>query len=177
MLSYRRIVVVRSWMETFISQLAIIRVLSRQMDTVLLMKHLAVHHLMHKSHRQTRTICVARSFAFIWNRMALIPFPKEIFLLKENQTHRPEIYVMGCRNPYRISIDEKTGYLYWGEVGPDAGQNDSLRGPRGYDEVNQAKKAGYFGWPYFVGKNYPYAKYDFQKRKGSCKVGSQCSYK
>jgi cytochrome c len=78
---------------------------------------------------------------------------------------RPEIYVMGTRNPYRISIDEKTGYLYWGEVGPDAGNNDSLRGPRGYDEVNQAKKAGFFGWPYFVGKNFAYSKYDFANKK------------
>ena len=84
---------------------------------------------------------------------------------KGEEKTRPEIYVMGCRNPYRISIDKKTGYLYWGEVGPDAGQNDSLRGPRGYDELNQAKKAGYFGWPYFVGKNYPYAKYDFVGKK------------
>lgn len=75
---------------------------------------------------------------------------------------RPEIYVMGNRNPYRISVDKKNGYLYWGEVGPDAA-NDSMntRGPRGYDEVNQAKKAGYFGWPLFVGKNYPYHAYDY----------------
>lgn len=78
---------------------------------------------------------------------------------------RPEIYVMGCRNPYRISVDERTGFLYWGEVGPDAGENDSLRGPRGYDEVNQAKKPGFFGWPYFVGNNYNYAKYDFAMKK------------
>jgi cytochrome c len=78
---------------------------------------------------------------------------------------RPEIYVMGCRNPYRISVDQKTGFLYWGEVGPDAGETDSLRGPRGYDEVNQAKKAGFFGWPYFVGNNYSYAKYDFAAKK------------
>jgi cytochrome c len=78
---------------------------------------------------------------------------------------RPEIYVMGCRNPYRISIDSKTGYLYWGEVGPDAGNDDAKRGPRGYDEVNQAKGAGYFGWPYFVGNNYAYAKYDFDKKE------------
>lgn len=78
---------------------------------------------------------------------------------------RPEIYVMGCRNPYRISIDEKTGFLYWGDVGPDAGQNDSLRGPRGYDELNQAQKPGFFGWPYFIGNNYPYAKYDFAAKK------------
>jgi cytochrome c len=82
---------------------------------------------------------------------------------------RPEIYVMGTRNPYRISIDEKTGYLYWGEVGPDAGGDDSLRGPRGYDELNQAKKAGFFGWPYFVGKNYPYAKYNFAAKKAGAR--------
>ena len=91
--------------------------------------------------------------------------PEGNLFAKGEEKTRPEIYVMGCRNPYRISIDEKTGYLYWGEVGPDAGQNDSLRGPRGYDEVNQAKKAGNFGWPYFVGNNYAYAKYDFAKKK------------
>ncbi|MBC7416830.1 MAG: PQQ-dependent sugar dehydrogenase, partial [Pedobacter sp.] len=60
---------------------------------------------------------------------------------------RPEIYVMGDRNPYRIAVDKTTGYLYWGEVGPDANSNDSLRGPMGYDEVNQARKAGNFDWP------------------------------
>src|SRR5690606_13324390 len=70
---------------------------------------------------------------------------------------RPVIFVMGNRNPYRISVDQKTNFLYWGEVGPDA-NNDSLatRGPRGYDEVNQAREAGFFGWPLFVGNNYPY---------------------
>ncbi len=74
---------------------------------------------------------------------------------------RPEIYAMGTRNPYRISVDKKTGYLYWGEVGPDANNDDPNRGPRGYDEVNQAKKAGNFGYPMFVGNNYPYRLYDY----------------
>lgn len=76
----------------------------------------------------------------------------------------PEIYVQGNRNPYRISVDQKTGFLYWGEVGPDA-RIDSLgiRGPKGYDEVNQAKQAGFFGWPFFVGHNYPYSAYDFDE--------------
>lgn len=75
---------------------------------------------------------------------------------------RPEIYVMGDRNPYRIAVDKKNGYLYWGEVGPDA-NNDSLatRGPRGYDEFNQAKAAGYFGWPLFIGPNIPYHAYNY----------------
>lgn len=79
---------------------------------------------------------------------------------------RPEIYVMGNRNPYRITVDKKTGFLYWGEVGPDA-NNDSLEthGPRGYDEINQARKAGNFGYPYFVGNNYPYRLYDYNTGK------------
>ena len=83
-------------------------------------------------------------------------------LFVNNPKGRPEIYVMGNRNPYRISVDRKTGYLYWGEVGPDAA-NDSMqtRGPKGYDEVNQARKAGYFGWPFFVGDNYAYRQYDY----------------
>lgn len=75
---------------------------------------------------------------------------------------RPEIYVQGNRNPYRISVDQKNNFLYWGEVGPDA-NNDSLqtRGPRGYDEINQAREAGFFGWPMFVGNNYPYVRYNY----------------
>lgn len=76
----------------------------------------------------------------------------------------PEIYVMGCRNPWRINVDQKSGFLYWGEVGPDArGNND--RGPRGYDEINQARVAGNFGWPYFIGNNEAYADVDFETGK------------
>ncbi|WP_121356304.1 ThuA domain-containing protein [Flavisolibacter nicotianae] len=75
---------------------------------------------------------------------------------------RPEIYVQGDRNPYRISIDQKNNYLYWGEVGPDAGKDSlAVRGPRGYDEVNQARKAGFFGWPFFIGNNFAYREFDF----------------
>jgi len=75
----------------------------------------------------------------------------------------PEIYVMGCRNPWRMNVDEKTGIVYWGDVGPDAG-GDGPRGSRGYDEINQARRAGNFGWPYFVGSNYPYAKVDYKTK-------------
>jgi len=77
---------------------------------------------------------------------------------------RPEIYVMGCRNPYRMFVDQETGYVYWGEVGPDAG-TDGAQGPRGYDEFNQARKAGNFGWPFVVGNNSPYKEYDFATKK------------
>lgn len=78
---------------------------------------------------------------------------------------RPEIYTMGHRNPYRISVDQKTGYVYWGEVGPDASKPDATRGPEGHDEVGQARKAGNFGWPHFVGDNKAYFKYDFKASK------------
>ncbi len=77
---------------------------------------------------------------------------------------RPEIYVMGLRNPFRISIDPKTKTLYWGEVGPDAGK-EGPKGAAGHDEVNQAKKAGNFGWPFVIADNKPYAIVDFATRQ------------
>ena len=76
---------------------------------------------------------------------------------------RPEIYAMGCRNPWRMSVDQKSGIVYWGEVGPDA-HGDGPRGPRGYDEINQARAAGNFGWPYFIGNNFAYHDYNYATR-------------
>ncbi len=80
---------------------------------------------------------------------------------KDGSKGRPEIYCMGCRNPWRMSVDPETGIVYWGEVGPDAG-GDGPRGPRGYDEINQARTAGNFGWPYFIANNLPYADVNFE---------------
>lgn len=86
-------------------------------------------------------------------------FPKGTPLTK------PEIFTMGHRNPFRMSIDQKTGFVYWGEVGPDANDADSLRGPAGQDEVGQAREAGNFGWPYFVGDNKAYRYFDYTANK------------
>jgi cytochrome c len=85
---------------------------------------------------------------------------------------RPEIYSMGHRNPWRIAVDSKTGFLYWGEVGPDASE-DSEIGPRGYDELNQARKPGNFGWPWFVGDNQPFPVYDYAANKPLAKKDPQ----
>lgn len=74
---------------------------------------------------------------------------------------RPEIYVMGCRNPYRISYDDRRRLLIWGEPGPDAGKPDSLMGPEGYDEINIARTAGNYGWPYFTGNNKAYRHHNY----------------
>jgi cytochrome c len=87
--------------------------------------------------------------------------PKGNLFSQGTEKTKPEIYVMGCRNPYRISVDSKTGRLFWGEVGPDAGENSEKYGPRGHDEVNMATKAGFYGWPLFVADNRAYARRDF----------------
>ena len=77
---------------------------------------------------------------------------------------RPEVYVKGTRNGFRLSVDQRTGILYWGDVGPDAGGFDPKRGPGGFDAVMQAKQPGFFGWPYSRGDNKAYAKIDFNAR-------------
>jgi len=74
---------------------------------------------------------------------------------------RPEIYTIGCRNPFRIAVDPVSGRLFWGEVGPDA-INDAPRGPRGYDEINFADAPGNYGWPYCIADNIPYADWDYE---------------
>ena len=86
---------------------------------------------------------------------------------------RPEIYVMGCRNPFRPSIDSKTGYLYWGDVGPDAGKMDPNRGPAGMGEFNQARMAGFWGWPYTRGNNQQYNDYHFANQTSGDKFDPQ----
>ncbi|WP_205942716.1 PQQ-dependent sugar dehydrogenase [Pedobacter psychroterrae] len=77
---------------------------------------------------------------------------------------KPEIYTMGNRNPWRLTIDSKTNWLFWGEVGPDGSNSSELRGPKSYDEFNIAKKAGNYGWPYFNGKE-AYRYYNFATKE------------
>ncbi len=74
---------------------------------------------------------------------------------------RPEIYAMGLRNPWRLSRDTRTGSLYWGEIGPDAPE-DTPNVVRGYDEFNQARGPGNFGWPYFIGDNFAYPIFNYE---------------
>lgn len=78
---------------------------------------------------------------------------------------RPEIYVMGCRNPFRFSIDARTGTLYFGDVGPDAAVPRAERGPAGFDEFNRTRTAGNFGWPFLLADNKPYRQYDFATKQ------------
>ncbi len=79
---------------------------------------------------------------------------------------RPEIYTMGHRHPFRITIDAKTGWLFEAEPGPNATADDPNKGPRGYDEVNIAKTPGYYGWPYCVGNNFCYHEWNYETSTG-----------
>ncbi|MCF8243895.1 MAG: ThuA domain-containing protein [Saprospiraceae bacterium] len=90
--------------------------------------------------------------------------PKGNLFVEGTPNARPEIYVMGCRNPYRIAVDKKTDCLYWGDVGPDAGKNGVDRGSKGYDFWGRACEAGYYGWPLFRG-NHTYFDYNFATKK------------
>ncbi|MEU9881660.1 PQQ-dependent sugar dehydrogenase [Streptomyces phaeochromogenes] len=74
---------------------------------------------------------------------------------------KPEIYAMGFRNPFRFSVDKKTGILYVGDYGPDAGAADPARGPAGQVEFARVTEPGNFGWPYCTGNNDAYVDYDF----------------
>ncbi|ACE83872.1 discoidin domain-containing protein [Cellvibrio japonicus] len=80
-------------------------------------------------------------------------------LFQAGPLHRPEIYAMGFRNPFRINHDPLTGYLYLGDIGPDANAA-SAEGPMGMDELNEIREAGNYGWPYVLGINQPYAGFD-----------------
>ena len=84
---------------------------------------------------------------------------------KDGSKGRPEIYIMGSRNPFRVSIDPKTKYVYWGDVGPDTKVPSAEGGVMSFDEINQARKPGFYGWPYFLGNNEAFPKYDFATRQ------------
>ncbi|MFI5930269.1 PQQ-dependent sugar dehydrogenase [Micromonospora sp. NPDC051543] len=66
---------------------------------------------------------------------------------------RPEIYAMGMRNPFRMSVDKATGVVYVGDYGPDSGSTNSSRGPSGQVEFNRITAPGNYGWPYCTGSN------------------------
>ncbi|PXY28447.1 PQQ-dependent sugar dehydrogenase [Prauserella muralis] len=73
---------------------------------------------------------------------------------------RPEIYLMGLRNPFRIEVN-KNGDLYVGDYSPDASSADPQRGPAGHGRWFVARDAGNYGWPYCVSPDLPYIDYDF----------------
>ncbi|GAB3873961.1 ThuA domain-containing protein [Dactylosporangium cerinum] len=74
---------------------------------------------------------------------------------------RPEIYAMGFRNPFRISVDPLTNAVLVADYGPDARAADANRGPEGTVEFDRVTSAGNYGWPYCIGNNTPFNDYNF----------------
>jgi cytochrome c len=85
-------------------------------------------------------------------------------LWPDGKDGRPETFAMGCRNPFRLSVDPKTDWLYFGDVGPNVERETGIS-PEGYDEINQAPRAGNYGWPFCTGPNAPFTQYDFATKK------------
>jgi len=95
------------------------------------------------------------------------PTPEGGYTIPEGNLFKPgtpqtraEIFAMGFRNPWRFSVDPKTGIVYVGDVGPDAGSDSAERGPRGYDTISQLRGAANLGWPYARGGR-AYRDFDF----------------
>lgn len=74
---------------------------------------------------------------------------------------RPEIYVMGLRNPFRVDVNQRTGELYIGDYSPDASSADPDRGPAGTGKWLVATEPANYGWPYCATADLPYNDYDF----------------
>ncbi|MFE0137651.1 ThuA domain-containing protein [Streptomyces sp. NPDC059037] len=91
--------------------------------------------------------------------------PKGNLFAKGTDKTRPEIYAMGFRNPFRFTVDPKTGYVHASDYGPDRGGPTTDRGPEGLVEYNVIKKAGNYGWPFCHGNNQAYAPYDPDTQK------------
>jgi cytochrome c len=87
--------------------------------------------------------------------------PKGNLFRKGTPKTRPEIYAMGFRNPFRFTVDRRTGVVYLADYGPDAQAADPNRGPENTVEYNRIAAPGNFGWPLCIGENTPYRQYDF----------------
>jgi len=74
---------------------------------------------------------------------------------------RPEIYVMGLRNPFRFSVDRERGTVYVADYSPDAPSPLAARGPAGTGKWAIVRGAGNYGWPYCATAELAYVDYDF----------------
>jgi glucose/arabinose dehydrogenase len=77
---------------------------------------------------------------------------------------RPEIYVMGLRNPFVVHVDQHSGSLITASYGNDAGSSSIQKGHVGLSIYDIWCEAGNQGYPFFKGY-YPYRNYDFENEE------------
>jgi cytochrome c len=76
---------------------------------------------------------------------------------------RPEIFLMGMRNPFRFDVDA-SGRVYIGDYSPDSRTPNPARGPEGTGRWFSTNKAGNYGWPFCYSPSLPYVDFDFETR-------------
>lgn len=74
---------------------------------------------------------------------------------------RPEIYLMGLRNPFRFAADRRRGVVYLADYAPDARAADAARGPIGTGKWTIVREPGNYGWPWCATAERAYVDYDF----------------
>lgn len=58
---------------------------------------------------------------------------------------RPEVYALGLRNPFTLSVDADTGTVYIGDVGYNRRED--------WEEINVLRAGANYGWPRCDGRN------------------------
>ena len=73
---------------------------------------------------------------------------------------RPEIYAMGFRNPFRLTLDDNN-VAYVTDYSPDSGTPQVFRGPAGTGRMMVVNKPANYGWPLCVRPELPYYRWNF----------------
>ena len=74
---------------------------------------------------------------------------------------KPEIYVMGFRNPFRFAVNRENGDIYLADYSPDNPVPNPLRGPAGHGKWTVIREPGNYGWPYCATAELPYVDFTF----------------
>ena len=85
---------------------------------------------------------------------------------------RPEVYAMGFRNPFRISVDEND-VAYTTDYSPDARAPQRSRGPAGVGRVQIVRHPANYGYPLCYSSKLGYYRWNFQEfLAGTTTVGT-----
>ncbi len=73
---------------------------------------------------------------------------------------RPEIYAMGFRNPFRVTLDA-SDVAYVSDYSPDSQVPQQFRGPAGTGRFEIVRAPANYGWPLCYKTDLPYYQWDF----------------
>ncbi|HXV34950.1 MAG TPA: ThuA domain-containing protein, partial [Gaiellaceae bacterium] len=73
---------------------------------------------------------------------------------------RPEIYAMGFRNPFRLTLDSDD-VAYISDYSPDSQTPSNFRGPAGTGRYQVVDEPANYGWPLCYQPDLPYYQWDF----------------